>query len=108
MKGDRIGEFEELTLLAVRALGDDTYAVPIQEFIEEAAGRLVSIGAVYAALARLESKGFVRSTLGQATARRGGKARRLFEVTSLGLKTARDVHRVREKIWAGIAQGRRS
>jgi hypothetical protein len=32
----------------------------------------------------------------------------LFEVTSLGLKTARDVHRVREKIWAGIAQGRRS
>ena len=27
MKGERLGEFEEFTLLAVRALGDGTYAV---------------------------------------------------------------------------------
>ena len=35
MKGDRLGEFEEFTLLAVRALGDHTYAVPIQEYVEK-------------------------------------------------------------------------
>ena len=29
-----MGEFEELTLLAVRALGDRTYGVPVQQFIE--------------------------------------------------------------------------
>ena len=55
MKGDRLGEFEEFTLLAVRALGDNTYAVPVQQFVEDATGRNVSLGAVYAALARLES-----------------------------------------------------
>ena len=71
MKGDRLGEFEEFTLLAVRALGDETYAVPVQQFVEESTGRNVSIGAIYAALARLEAKGFVRSTMGAATARRG-------------------------------------
>lgn len=102
-----MGEFEELTLLAVRALGDHTYAVPVQQFVEDATGRQVSMGAVYAALARLEAKGFVKSTMGDATARRGGKSKRLFEVTPLGLRTARDLHRVRERIWSAIAEGRR-
>ena len=108
MKGERLGEFEEFTLLAVRALGDATYAVPVLQFVEETTGRRVSIGAVYAALARLESKGFVRSAMGDPSARRGGKSRRLFEVTPLGLRTARDLHRIRERIWTTIAEGRRS
>jgi PadR family transcriptional regulator PadR len=103
VKGDRLGEFEEFALLAVRALGDRTYAVPVQQFVEEATGRNVSIGAVYAALARLEDKGFVRSAMGGAIARRGGKPRRLYDVTALGLRTARDLHRVRQKIWNVIA-----
>jgi PadR family transcriptional regulator, regulatory protein PadR len=108
MKGDRLGEFEEFTLLAVRALGDHTYAVPVQQFVEESTGRNVSLGAVYAALTRLEEKGFVRSGMGDATARRGGKSKRLYEVTALGLRTARELHRVREKIWNAIAGGRHS
>jgi DNA-binding PadR family transcriptional regulator len=108
MKGERLGEFEEFTLLAVRALGDHTYAVPVQQFVEELTGRNVSLGAVYAALGRLENKGFVRSVMGAATPRPGGKSRRLFEVTPLGLRTARELHRVREKIWSTIAEGRRS
>jgi DNA-binding PadR family transcriptional regulator len=64
MKGDRLGEFEEFTLLAIRALGDGTYAVPVQEYVERATGRRVSMGAIYAALTRLEDKGFVRSAMG--------------------------------------------
>ena len=108
MKGDRLGEFEELTLLAVRALGDHTYAVPVQQFVEQSTGRNVAMGAVYAALVRLEQKGYVRSSMGDAVARRGGKAKRLYDVTPLGLRTARDIHRVRERIWNTILEGRRS
>ena len=108
MKGDRLGEFEEFTLLAVRALGDQTYAVPVQRYVEEATGRPVSMGAIYAALARLEDKGFVHSAMGEATARRGGKPKRMFRVTPIGLKTARELHRVRERIWNAIAEARRS
>jgi len=108
MKGDRLGEFEELTLLAVRALGDRTYAVPVQQFVEEATGRNVSLGAVYAALGRLELKGFVRSTFGPATPQRGGKPKRLYDVTAAGLRTARELHQVRLRIWQSIAEGHRS
>src|SRR5262245_60187377 len=106
MKGDRLGEFEELTLLAIRAIGPSAYGVPIQQFIENTAGRNVTMGAVYAALDRLEHKGFVRSEFGEATAQRGGKAKRHFEVTPLGLRTLRDLRATREKIWRAIEERR--
>ena|SRR5436190_11595407 len=102
MKGDRLGEFEELTLLAVRVLRPETYAVPIRQYVENATNRRIALGAVYAALGRLESKGFVRSAMGPAIARRGGKAKRLYEVTALGYLTARELHLVRERIWRDI------
>jgi DNA-binding PadR family transcriptional regulator len=108
MKGERLGEFEEFTLLAVRALGDHTYAVPVQQYVEQVTGRSISIGSIYAALARLEEKGFLRSTMSEAVAQRGGKSKRLYSVTPDGLRTARDLHRVRERIWNAIAEGGRS
>jgi DNA-binding PadR family transcriptional regulator len=106
MKGDRIGEFEELTLLAVLALGEPVYAVPVQRFIEKEAERMVSMGAVYAALARLENKGLLQSTVGAATPQRGGKAKRLYEVTPKGTRAVRELRRTRDKIWETIEEQR--
>src|SRR5687768_5344190 len=108
MEGECLGEFEEFTLLAVRALGDNTYAVPIQQYVEKVTGRTISIGSIYAALARLEDKGFLCSTMSEAVAQRGGKSKRMYSVTPAGLRTARDLHRVRERIWNAIAEGGRS
>jgi PadR family transcriptional regulator, regulatory protein PadR len=108
MKNERLGEFEEFTLLAVRALGAHTYAVPVQQYVEKVTSRPISIGSIYGALARLEAKGFVRSTMSEAVAQRGGKSKRVYTVTPSGLRTARDLHRVRERIWNAIAEGARS
>ena len=108
MNDERLGGFEEFTLLAVAALGDDTYAVPIQQYVEKVTARPVSIGSVYAALARLEQKGLLRSTMSAAVAQRGGKSKRVYTVTPTGLRTARDLHRVRERIWSAITEGGRS
>ena len=104
MKGDRLGEFEELTLLAVRAVEPPVYGVPVQRFIERTTGRAVAMGAVYAALDRLETKGFVRSLVGEPTPERGGKRKRLFEATPAGIRTLRDVRAVRERIWRAIEE----
>ena len=106
MKGDRLGEFEELLLLSLQALHDATYVVPVQQFLERTAGRPVSLGAVYAALDRLELKGLVRSSMGEATPERGGKSKRLFSVTREGKRMVQDVRRVREAIWRAIGTGR--
>jgi DNA-binding PadR family transcriptional regulator len=105
MKGDRLGEFEELTLLAVVALKGQTYGVPVQQFVEKTTGRNVAMGAVYQALDRLEDKGYLRSVMGPATPVRGGRAKRLFEVTPEGRAVLRSLRRTRERIWRLIEEG---
>ena len=106
MKGDRLGEFEELTLLAVCAIKGETYGVPVQQFVERATGRNVTMGAIYAALVRLEDKGYVRSMLGEAAQMRGGKRKRLYEATPEGVRTVKALRKVRERIWQVIESGR--
>ena len=103
MKGERLGEFEELLLLALQALPDDGRSVvAIQQYLEEITSRSFSLGAVYAGLDRLELKGCVRSELGDITRERGGKRKRLFTVTRAGKRTTQEARRVREAIWKAI------
>lgn len=102
MRGSHIGEFEELVLLAVYSIGGEAYGVPLQEKLEDLLGRNISIGAVYAALGRLERKGHVTSWVGGATSERGGRRKRHFEITPMGVAALKQVRRVRERIWREI------
>lgn|SRR5574339_1040167 len=108
MKGDRLGEFEELILLAVLGLGDEAYGIAVQEAIERGTRREVTLGATYAALERLERKGLMRSALGEPTHERGGKRRRFFSVTPLGVRTLADARRAREALWNAVPSAIRS
>jgi PadR family transcriptional regulator PadR len=56
-KGESLGEFEYLVLLAVLRLNDDAYGMRVRREIAERTQRDVTIGAVYATLERLSSKG---------------------------------------------------
>ena len=85
-KGDSLGAFEHLVLLAVMRLGKETYGMLVRREIESCTGRDVAIGAVYATLERLDAKGLVSSRLGEATAERGGRAKRLFRITGTGVQ----------------------
>lgn len=81
-----LGDLEQLVLLAVLRLNDGAYAVPVRAEICERAGRDVSRGAIQVTLDRLERKGLLRSRLGEPTAERGGKAKRMFTMTAAGSK----------------------
>lgn len=102
MEQRHLGEFEELVLLAVGGLGEEAYAVPIQQRIEERAGRAATMGAVYAALDRLEQKGLLVSSLGAVTRQRGGKRKRFYEVTGAGFAAAAATRNARERMWEGV------
>src|SRR5437879_4921348 len=80
----RIGAFEELVLLAVAGLAGSGYGVTIRAELEAETGEAISLGAVYATLERLERKGLVRSSVGPATAERGGRRKRVFRVSGAG------------------------
>jgi DNA-binding PadR family transcriptional regulator len=99
VKGDHIGEFEELVLLAVRGLGDEAYGVAIKLLLDRETRRDVSIGAVYAALDRLEEKGLVQSASKAGLPVRGGRRRRAFDMTAAGRRALQEMQRVRERLW---------
>ncbi len=101
MKSQRLGEFEELVLLAVPRL-DEVYAVTIQRCIEKTAGRSATMGAVYTALERLEEKGFVTSRLGAVTPRQGGRRKRFYEITDQGVGALHFAREARERMWQGL------
>jgi PadR family transcriptional regulator, regulatory protein PadR len=77
-RGDLLGSLECVVLLALVRLGPEAYGMTVRREIEKRTGRDISIGAVYATLERLETKGFVSSFTGEPTAERGGRAKRLF------------------------------
>ena len=106
MKGDRLGEYEELTVLGVKAVEPPVYGVPVQQYVEKTTGRATAMGAVYAALERLERKGFVQSSMSGPSPERGGKSKRLYAVTPAGMQTLREIRRVRDRIWRAIEEGR--
>jgi DNA-binding PadR family transcriptional regulator len=89
-------------LLAVLRLGPDAYGMTVRRQIEAATGRDISIGAVYATLVRLESKGFVRSYAGEPTAERGGRAKRYFSTTADGERALRNTREIILKMSAGL------
>ena len=86
-KGDFLGEFEQLVLLALIRLGDEAYGMAVRREIEARAARDVSIGAVYATLDRLEDKGLVRSRFGEPAETRGGRAKKCFTITGAGARS---------------------
>ncbi len=71
-------------LLALQRLGDAAYGVSVRREIEERTGKSVSVGAVYTALDRMQRRGYVSSFAGEATPKRGGRAKRHYRVEAKG------------------------
>lgn len=100
MRRSDLGEFEEIVLLTVAVLNPAAYSVVIAEELEQQTGKTVTTGAVHSALQRLEKKGFLSSEMGEATAARGGRRKRLFKVTIAGSKILHEVKAVRDNLWS--------
>ncbi|MHA7101182.1 PadR family transcriptional regulator [Roseivirga pacifica] len=100
----QIGEFEELVLLTVGVLYDDAYAVAIAKELEDQSGRSVAVSAVHKSLYRLEEKGMLESRLGDPESKRGGKRKRLFNITSYGKKALDESLDLRSKLRSQIPE----
>jgi PadR family transcriptional regulator PadR len=102
MKGTYLGEFEEIVLLAVGILHTEAYAVSIKVEIENRTDRSVTISAVHTALHRLEEKGFLSSKFGESSDIRGGKRKRLFELSSYGIRSLKIAQELRNEMWSAF------
>jgi PadR family transcriptional regulator PadR len=102
MKGTYLGEFEELVLLSVGILFDDAYGLALVDELEKQTGRNIMISSVHKALVRLEDKGFLRSRMGGATELRGGRDKRLYTLTSAGVRVLQESKEMRNSMWRQI------
>lgn len=102
MKKYQLGEFEEIVLLTIAILHKEAYGVAIKEEIEKRLDRDVSMGALHAALVRLEDKSYIKSFNGEVTEDRAGRPRRYFQMTALGKKAMEYTRTTREELWKAI------
>jgi DNA-binding PadR family transcriptional regulator len=83
------GDLELMVLLAVLRLEESAYGVTIREELERETSRTIAFGTVYKTLGRMEGKGFLRSRMAEPTGERGGRRKKLYEITPAGLAIAR-------------------
>ena len=98
-----LGEFEQIVLLACMQLGNNAYGASLRQLLHDEIRRDVAIGALYSTLERLEKKGMVTSKFGEATAERGGKPKRFFEVTAKGQTALKRAREAMNTLWQGIS-----
>jgi len=101
-RGDYLGEFEQMILLTVARLGDDAYGMAILEELQARTGAEAAVASVYAALDRLERRGFVTSAIGNPTPERGGRAKRFFTLVPAGAVALHRSRHALDSLWDGL------
>ena len=101
-RGEYLGEFEQMVMLAVARLGDAAYGMAILDEIVERTGAEVAVGSVYSALDRLQRQGYVSSEIGAPTPERGGRAKRFFRIEPAGAHALTRARRAIDALWDGL------
>lgn len=98
-----LGEFEYLLIAAAVRLGDDAYGAAIRQEVEQATKTTCSIGALYTTIDRLETKGLLKTWMGDATPQRGGRPKRMVRVTARGIKEATNFYDAVTRVSRGVS-----
>jgi len=96
-----LGHLEENILLMVMIV-EGAYGVSVAEAYEQHTNNSISIPAIHTVLKRLEEKGMVKSSMGEATPERGGRRKRIFEATPHGYKVITEIRENRIRLWSLI------
>lgn len=99
-----LGDFEQLVMLAALRLGENAYGASIQREVEARTGRAISINAVYTTLDRLETKGLLRSWVGEPTEERGGRRKKHYALEPPGLAAIGQAYRAFRRMARGLEQ----
>jgi len=103
MPGKFLAEFELYVMLAVARLGDEAYGARVRQAIEARTGRPVSIGALYATLARLADKGLLTMRESDPAPGQRGRPRKFARLTAEGLAATQHSAEMLTRMIEGLA-----
>lgn len=95
---------EEFVLLAVWKLQDRAYSLPIRKQLSDITKYEWSLGAIYTPLERLVKNGLLTSYLTEPTAERGGRHKRVYQLTPAGRQALIHIQQVEQAMWAGVTR----
>lgn len=95
---------EEQILLAICELKDDAYLVAIKKLLSDLLSVNWTVGTIHKPLVRLERNGLIQGTMGEATAVRGGRRKKLYKITPKGLTILTEQKRLNEAMWANFSE----
>lgn len=98
----QLGQFEHMVLVTLMRLGGHGHGMAVRRELEAVSGRVVTIGAVYATLDRLETKRLLTSERSQPEEGAGGPIRRRFSVSPAGKRALANARAVLDRLWAGV------
>lgn len=98
---DLLTRAEELVLLAVWKLGKEAYSVSIRDLLNKTTGQYWSFGAVYMPLDRLVKRNYLNSNMADPTAERGGRSKRMYVSTKIGLDALTFIRKIQNELWEG-------
>ena len=90
---------EELILLSILNLDREAYLIAITDYLTKITGKKVSLTSVHLPLSRLEKFGLLESKLGEATAVRGGRRKKIYSITRLGHEMLEEHKRITDALW---------
>ncbi len=97
-----LGNLEEMVLLVVASLDKVAYGVSVTDEYNNVMGTSISLSAIHTVLRRLEQKGYIRSVMGGASAERGGRRKRLYQITKIGFEAMEAIQLNRQKLWSRV------
>jgi len=97
----QLGKLEEIVLL-ILLMKEENYGVGIAKEYEANFNQSITLPTIHVVLKRLDEKGLVKSKMGEPTAERGGRRKRIYSATNNGYHLAKELQEKRSKIWSMI------
>ena len=89
-------------MLAVWKLKDNAYGVSIVDMLNEITDKNWVLGGIYVPLERLEEKGYLTSFMGDPTNKRGGRSKRFYKLTKLGIDALIKLKEMENAVWRDV------
>ena len=94
-----LSQREEHVMLAIWTLKEEAYLVAIKKYLADILGKNWTLGAIHTPLRHLEQLGYLESYLGEATAVRGRRAKRVYRITKSGFEVLAEYRKITEALW---------
>jgi len=90
---------EEQVLLSIWNLKEDAYLISIKKHLSILTDTEWSLSAVQKPLLQLERKGYIMTYMGEASAKRGGRRKKMCTITKQGVEALKMLKNEQDVLW---------